>query len=80
MTAPNERPPTCEPGTEGCHVCGDVALAARVLEIDAVARTAIVAFAEGTATVATDFVEADVGDEVLVHLGFAIARLPRGVA
>ena len=70
----------CEAGTEGCQVCGDVALAARVLEIDARARTALVAFNESTATVALDFVDADVGDDILVHLGFAIARLQRGVA
>jgi hydrogenase maturation factor len=80
MTSPNEHLPTCEAGTEGCQVCGDVAPVARVLEIDVTARTALVAFNENTATVAMDFVDAGVGDDVLVQLGFAIARLQREVA
>ncbi len=79
MIDPSERLTTCEPGTGGCHLCGDEALAGRVLQIDAAARTALVAFAGATATVAMDLVEARVGDDVLVHLGFAIERLERGV-
>lgn len=75
--SPDERLTTCDRGTEGCHLCGDVAVAARVLQIDSGARTALVAFAEGSAVVALDLVDADVGDDVLVHLGFAIQRLER---
>ena len=69
----------CEPGAPGCHLCGDEAFAGRVLQLDAAARTALVAFASGSATVAMDLVDAHVGDDVLVHLGFAIERLERGV-
>lgn len=79
MIPPYEHLTTCDPGTGGCHLCGDVAFAGRVLHIDAGARTALVAFDGGTATVAMDLVDADVGDDVLVHLGFAIERLERDV-
>ena len=58
-----------------CHLCGDVAAEGRVVAVDADGRTAIVALECGTATVALDFVEASVGDTLLVHLGFAITRL-----
>ena len=60
---------------DSCHLCGDEAIAGRVVALDARARTATVAFDCGTATVALDLVDAKVGDELLVHLGFAIARL-----
>ena len=60
-----------------CHVCGDVAVAGRVLEVDCVNRTALVAIGEDVVTVAVDLVDADVGDELLIHLGFAIERLVR---
>lgn len=69
----------CEPSAPGCHLCGDEAFAGRVLQLDAAARTALVAFASGSATVAMDLVDAQVGDDVLVHLGFAIERLERRV-
>lgn len=65
----------CAVTTGQCHLCGDTAVTGRVVDIDARSRTAIVAFPEGTATVALDFVEAAVGDDVLVHLGFAIERV-----
>ena len=58
-----------------CHLCGDVAVEGRVVELDAHARTATVALACGIATVALDLVDARVGDTLLVHLGFAITRL-----
>lgn len=66
----------CEVRDGTCHLCGDEAVLGRVLDVDARARTATVAFADGAATVALDLVEAGVGDDVLVHLGFAIARVP----
>lgn len=47
----------------------------RVVGIDGAARTAVVMFDEHAATVALDLVDADVGDTVLVHLGFAIERV-----
>jgi len=62
-------------GSDGCQLCGDVAVAGRVIAIDADARSAVVALECGTATVALDLVDADVGDTLLVHLGFAITRL-----
>ena len=64
-----------ERGSDACDLCGDVAVAGTVLSIDADERTAIVALECSTATVALDLVEASVGDTLLVHLGFAIARL-----
>ena len=60
---------------DACHLCGDVASAGRVVEVDVAARTALVALQCGIVTVALDLVEADVGDTLLVHLGFAISRL-----
>ena len=62
-------------GSDACQLCGDVAVVGRVIAIDADARTAVVALECGTATVALDLVDADVGDTLLVHLGFAITRL-----
>ena len=69
-------PPTrCGAHDTSCQLCGDEAIAGRVVAIDAGSRTATVSFDGGTATVALDLVDADVGDHVLVHLGFAIQRL-----
>ena len=69
--------PGCDAPDGQCHVCGDVAVAGRVIDIDRVSRTAVVAIGEGHATVALDLVDAEVGDGLLVHLGFAIERLER---
>ena len=60
---------------DACHLCGDVASAGRVVGVDVAARTALVTLECGIVTVALDLVEADVGDTLLVHLGFAISRL-----
>ena len=65
----------CAAGTGECHVCGDVALVGRILDIDAGTRTATVEFVDGVSRVALDLVDAGVGDSVLVHLGFAIERV-----
>ena len=65
----------CDITGDVCHLCGDEAVVGRVVEIDAHARTATVVFPEGAATVALDLVEAGIGDDVLVHLGFAIERV-----
>lgn len=65
----------CDSHDGSCHLCGDEAVAGRVVAIDAGSRTATVAFASGMATVALDLVDAQVGDDLLVHLGFAIQRL-----
>ena len=65
----------CDTKSGPCHLCGDEAVMGRVVEIDAKARTALVALSDGPATVALDLVEAAVGDDVLVHLGFAIERM-----
>ena len=78
MTAPTSvlvRVPRCGGFAGECHVCGDVAEVGRVVEIDAAARTATVAFGAAAATVALDLVEVRVDDEVIVHLGFAIERV-----
>lgn len=75
MSESLERPLVCDAGSGTCRLCGDEAVAGRVVSVDADARTASVAFEDGTATVALDLVDAGVGDQLLVHLGFAIARL-----
>ncbi|MEO6526649.1 MAG: HypC/HybG/HupF family hydrogenase formation chaperone [Gemmatimonadaceae bacterium] len=75
MTVPAETTERCDPREGRCHLCGDEAEAGRVLEIDAAQRIATVMLQGGTALVALDLVDAEVGDAVLVHLGFAIERL-----
>lgn len=65
----------CDPRDGVCHVCGDEAVTGRVIAIDDSSRTATVELESGVATVALDLVDADVGDRLLVHLGFAIQRL-----
>ncbi len=81
MTAPGNHRLTiadevpCGSAAGECHLCGDEAVVGRVLALDAAARTASVALPDGVATVALDLVDAVVGDDVLVHLGFAIERL-----
>lgn len=69
--------PHCDAASGECHLCGDVAIVGRVLSIDAAARTGTVRFQDATATVALDLVDASVGDDLLVHLGFAIERVTR---
>lgn len=75
MTDPVELAARCDARDGTCHLCGDEAVAGRVLAVDDGARTAVVAFTSGEATVALDLVDAVAGDTLLVHLGFAIARL-----
>lgn len=65
----------CEAMSGECHVCGDVAEVGRVLDINATDRTGTIAFSSARATVALDLVDVRVGDDVLVHLGFAIERV-----
>jgi D-sedoheptulose 7-phosphate isomerase len=67
--------PVCTPEVGGhCSVCGDEALPARVLALDARARSATVAMAGAEREVAMDLVVgARVGDTVMVHQGFAIS-------
>ena len=66
---------SCDPTGGPCHVCGDVAVVGRIVDVDDTSRTGTVAFEGSTATVALDLIEARVGDDVLVHLGFAIERV-----
>ena len=72
MSAPSD---SVDRRDDACHLCGDVAVPGRVVAIDAEARIASVALDCGTVNVALDLVEAELGDTLLVHLGFAIARL-----
>lgn len=67
--------PSCDARTDSCHLCGDEAIPGRVLALDLATRTAIVALEGEPSTVALDLVDARVGDVLLVHMGFAIARL-----
>lgn len=67
--------PHCDATDGSCHLCGDVAVVGRVLHVDETARTATVRFDSHSADVALDLVDAQVGDDVLVHLGFALQRV-----
>ena len=65
----------CDVRDDDCQLCGDVAVAGRVVGVNSRERTASVEMNDGIATVALDLVDAGVGDWVLVHLGFAIELL-----
>lgn len=59
-----------------CTLCGDEALPAVVRSMDAAAASAEVESPSGLQRVALDLIDTvQVGDTVLVHQGFAIARL-----
>ena len=69
-------PPVCDSRDGSCHVCGDVAVVGRVVEVNESNRTGTIAFPDAsTNMVALDLVDVRVGDQVLVHLGFAIERV-----
>lgn len=72
--------PTCVPTADGhCSICGDEAMLGRVVAVDNASGTAEVVHDGATATVAIDLVEhVAVGDQLLVHLGFAIGRVADG--
>lgn len=69
--------PACAPGPTGhCSVCGDEAVAVRVVAVDRASDTARVEGPVEADTVALDLVEdVTVGDRLMVHMGFAIARV-----
>jgi hydrogenase assembly chaperone HypC/HupF len=72
----DDEAPVCTPGPDGrCALCADEGLPGQVLALRA-DGLALVGLEAGEQEVALDLVaEAQVGDWVLVHLGFAIARL-----
>ena len=72
---PTSSAPACDPRDGACHVCGDVAEVGLVVDIDERNRTGTVAFPGASQTVALDLVDVCPGDRVLVHIGFAIARV-----
>jgi hydrogenase maturation factor len=69
-------PPVCVPDESGhCSICGDEGLVGAVLEVldDGAAR---VRLESGVRRVALDLLEdVRVGDRIVVHLDFAIARV-----
>ena len=66
----------CSPQGPCCSVCGDDAVEMRVTVV-LPAGLARVSGAPGEMEVATDLVgEVAVGDRLMVHQGFAIARVP----
>ncbi len=69
--------PTCGPSTgERCTLCGDEGVPGLVVSLDARQRTAVVRLADGPQTVALDLLDGvETGQTVLVHQGFAIARM-----
>ncbi|MEO7238060.1 MAG: HypC/HybG/HupF family hydrogenase formation chaperone [Gemmatimonadales bacterium] len=69
--------PTCGSSTgERCTLCGDEGLPGVVVSLNARERTAVVRLADGPQTVALDLVDGvETGQTVLVHQGFAIARM-----
>jgi hydrogenase maturation factor len=68
---------SCTPGAVECSVCGDVATRATILELFPETGTATARMGSSCVTIATDLVSVAPGDDVLVHLGFAIQRLER---
>ena len=77
MTDVQRQPASCDPAEGKCQICGDEAVAGRVVSIDDSTRTAVVLFDGDRVTVALDLVDAQVGDDLLVHMGFAIEKLER---
>ncbi len=67
--------PQCDAPDNHCHLCGDTAVVGRVTELHPATRTATVVLPDGPVTVAVDLVEVSIGDDVLVHLGFAIEQV-----
>jgi len=67
----------CTPDPDGsCSICSDEAVPATVLVVDTLERTAEVAHPGGVTTVALDLIgEVSPGDQLLVQLGFALARI-----
>ncbi len=82
MTEPARRTEVrsdCDPPIPGhCSMCGDEAVPAVVLELDLALGIAEVATGGRRREVALDLVEGvEPGDTILIHQGFAIARMPR---
>ena len=79
MTA-DRVPGACTPGPDGsCSLCADEAAPGRVLSVDMATGTAAVVLAGAVQAVALDLVDGvRAGDTVLVHQGFAIARVDLG--
>ena len=71
-----DQAPVCIPGPDGrCALCADEGLPGQVLELRP-DNLALVQLEAGPQEVAVDLVEdVQVGQWLLVHLGFAIARL-----
>lgn len=69
--------PACVPSPAGrCTLCGDEGLPGVVISLNARERTAVIRLADGPQTVALDLMDGvETGQTVLVHQGFAIARL-----
>ena len=65
----------CDAAEGHCHLCGDEALVARIVSIAVESRSAVVYMEGAATTIALDLVDASVGDDVLVHAGFAIGRV-----
>ena len=79
MSPDPARPDICVPAADGsCSICGDEAAPAVIERIDAATGTAEARDSFGTSsTVALDLLDSTaVGDTVMVHLGFAIGRVP----
>ena len=75
MTDVSRQVASCDPHEGRCQICGDEAIAGRVMEIDTATRTAVVSIDGQHVTVALDLVDARVGDDLLIHMGFAIEKL-----
>lgn len=83
MSGPADLPPACVPEEEGgrCSICGDEGLEAEVVEApeDPGAGRVRISRRDGSAEerrVAFDLLPGvEAGDRVVVHMGFAIARL-----
>lgn len=67
----------CSPDAHGhCGVCADEGVVARVLSVHGETKTATAVVAGEEVSVALDLIDAvGAGETILVHLGFAIARV-----
>ena len=70
---------SCIPGAdERCSICADEAIRGTVVVVNRESLTAKVLLPAGLSTVALDLVgNVAAGDELMVHLGFAIALVGR---
>lgn len=65
-----------DPAPASCSICADEGIEAEILDVTVEGREGRVRSAKGVEQVALDLIDSPrPGDRVIVHLGFAIARI-----